>query len=61
MATAVHHIEHRNNGDVVAKEKLEYVPDIIEERRKDSEGRLIINKFACGKLLGKVMIKSNLL
>lgn len=56
MATAMHHGEHRNTADVPKeKEKApEYIPDIIEERRKDSEGRITLNKFACGKLLGKV-------
>ena len=36
------------------KEVVEYIPDIIEERRKDSEGRTITTQYARGKLLGKV-------
>ncbi len=32
----------------------EHIPDIIEERRKDSEGRIISNRYLRGKLLGKV-------
>ncbi len=30
------------------------IPEMIEERRKDSEGRVISNKYLRGKLLGKV-------
>ena len=30
------------------------IPDVIEERRKDAEGRVFTNKYARGKLLGKV-------
>ena len=31
------------------------IPDIIEERRRDSEGRTVTNKYMRGKLLGKVL------
>lgn len=55
MATAIHHTEHRNSADPLTKDKVEIIPDIIEERRKDSEGRITINKFCTGKLLGKVI------
>ena len=55
MATAVHHhVEHRAGSDAVLKDKAEAIPDIIEERRKDAEGRITINKYFTGKLLGKV-------
>lgn len=30
------------------------IPDIIEERRKDAEGRVCSYKYLRGKLLGKV-------
>lgn len=30
------------------------IPDIIEERRKDSEGRVCSYKYLRGKMLGKV-------
>jgi len=30
------------------------IPDIIEERRRDSEGRTVTNKYMRGKLLGKL-------
>ena len=30
------------------------IPDIIEERRRDTEGRTVTNKYMRGKLLGKV-------
>ena len=32
------------------------IPDIIEERRKDAEGRVITNTFTRGKMLGKVKL-----
>jgi hypothetical protein len=32
------------------------IPEIIEEKRRDSEGRTVIYKYARGKLLGKVRI-----
>ena len=32
--------------------------EIIEEKRKDAEGRIIVNKYIKGKLLGKVCNKS---
>ena len=35
----------------------EHIPDIIEERRKDSEGRIVSNRYLRGKLLGKVCFK----
>ena len=53
MATAVQHIESRNTTDQV-KDKAEFLPDIVEERRKDSDGRISVNRFTTGKLLGKV-------
>jgi hypothetical protein len=53
MATAVQHIESRNTADQV-KDKAEFLPDIVEERRKDSDGRITVNRFTTGKLLGKV-------
>jgi hypothetical protein len=35
------------------------IPDVIEEKRKDSEGKIVINKYIRGKLLGKVEFFSN--
>jgi len=32
----------------------EHIPEIIEERRKDAEGRILAYRYARGKLLGKV-------
>lgn len=32
---------------------LDTIPELIEERRKDAEGKTIVNKFVRGKLLGK--------
>ncbi|RYG96354.1 hypothetical protein EON65_54525 [archaeon] len=30
------------------------IPEIIEEKRKRSDGRIVCNRYATGKLLGKV-------
>ena len=53
MATAVH-----NNADTKANaaysETSEFIPEIIEEKRKDVDGKSIFIKYARGKLLGKV-------
>lgn len=56
MATVVHHhhVDHRSASDPLMKEKADIIPEFIEERRKDSEGRITVNKFSIGKLLGKV-------
>lgn len=58
MTTAVHHHhnDHRGAPDpsMKEKEKAEIIPEFIEDRRKDSEGRITINRFSIGKLLGKV-------
>ena len=46
----------------VAKENLkvaapdENIPEIIEERRKDAEGRILCFRYQRGKLLGKVSL-----
>ena len=48
---------HRNGGGHhKVAEKPDNIPDIIEERRKDSEGRIFSNRYLRGKLLGKVRI-----
>ena len=60
MATAVAsrgtpaEVGARPSSAEVQKEVAEYIPDIIEERRKDAEGRTITTQYARGKLLGKV-------
>lgn len=36
------------------QENTANIPEVIEERRRDSEGRTISNKYIRGKLLGKV-------
>lgn len=36
------------------------IPDIIEDRRKDSEGRTVITKYARGKMLGKVVYRPSI-
>ena len=37
----------------VDKNAESVIPDIIEDRRKDSEGRIVSAKYVKGKLLGK--------
>ena len=31
------------------------IPDIIEEKRKGSDGRITVNKYMRGRMLGKVL------
>ena len=38
----------------VNKDPLANIPDVIEDQRKDADGRLITSKYMRGKLLGKV-------
>lgn len=59
MATAVHHNDHRATSEAVSKDQAEGIPDIIEEKRKDGDGRITITKYARGKLLGKVLLQIN--
>jgi hypothetical protein len=41
-----------------AKEEAQSnIPEIIEEKRKDSEGRVVTYKYLKGKLLGKVYVE----
>lgn len=42
-----------STGKEVAKVE-EYIPEVIEERRRDAEGRVLAFRYARGKLLGKV-------
>ena len=53
MAAAVSSIQQRKVDDE-AKERLEFIPEIIEEKRNDSDGQPIVTKYIRGKLLGKV-------
>lgn len=32
------------------------IPEIIEEKRKDADGKIVTTKYIKGKLLGKVII-----
>jgi hypothetical protein len=54
MATAVHNNFEPRAPAEPPKEPVEIIPDVIEERKKDSEGRLLVTKYARGRLLGKV-------
>ena len=54
MATAVSAGQQRKTDDA-AKDQAEFIPETIEERRKDSEGRSVVTKYIRGKLLGKVV------
>lgn len=52
--------QQRKVDDTVLKDQAELIPDIIEEKRKDSEGRLHLTKYLKGKLLGKVATVTSL-
>jgi hypothetical protein len=54
MAAAVSSIQQRKVDDAEAKDRLEFIPEIIEEKRNDSDGQPIVTKYIRGKLLGKV-------
>ena len=54
MAAAVSNVQQMKVDDAEAKERVEFIPDIIEEKRIDCEGELSITKYIRGKLLGKV-------
>ena len=54
MAATVSNIQQRKVDDAEAKERAEFIPEVIEEKRTDSEGGLIVTKYIRGKLLGKV-------
>jgi hypothetical protein len=54
MATAVIAVQQRKIDETLSKDQAELIPDIIEERRKDADGRQVLTKYARGKLLGKV-------
>ena len=44
------------------KEEMAPIPEIVEEKRKDAEGRyVVVNRYIRGKLLGKVSISILLL
>ena len=53
MAAAVSSIQQRK-VDEEAKDRLEFIPEIVEEKRNDSDGQPIVTKYIRGKLLGKV-------
>ena len=55
MATAMLDGRHTQNPIKQAEPKV-IVPEIIEETRTDSEGKIISLKYHTGKLLGKVII-----
>ena len=44
------------NDHKVGSDRVETAGEIIEERRKDSEGRIGVYKYLKGKMLGKVRI-----
>ena len=44
----------QNQKDLSGADNQSAIPDIIEEKRKDAEGRTIVNRYLKGKLLGKV-------
>lgn len=61
MSAAVHQGQGQPTNVALPSEKTQAqkevetpIPEIIEERRKDSDGRILVNRFHRGKLLGKV-------
>lgn len=54
MAAAVSNVQQMKVDDAEAKERVEFIPEIIEEKRIDCEGELSVTKYIRGKLLGKV-------
>jgi len=44
----------QNQKDLSGTDQSANIPDIIEEKRKDAEGRIVVNRYLKGKLLGKV-------
>lgn len=54
MTTVANAVQQRKVDDTVAKDVAEFIPETIEEMRKDSEGRAVVTKYIRGKLLGKV-------
>lgn len=55
MTTVLNGVQQRKIDDAAAKDQAEFIPETIEERRKDSEGRSVLTKYTRGKLLGKVI------
>eukprot|EP01038_Epipyxis_sp_PR26KG_P007940 gene7940-10774_t len=47
--------DNNNNAanTAVAKIEEEIIPDVIEDRRKDTDGKVVINKYLRGRMLGK--------
>jgi len=54
MAAACEPRTYNNNLQQDLKEKGIHIPEIIEERRKSQDGSIVVQKYLCGKLLGKV-------
>jgi hypothetical protein len=59
MASAA--VQGTNNNDAATAKQAKnnqfanwVIPEIIEERRKRSDGKIVCNRYATGKLLGKV-------
>jgi hypothetical protein len=44
-----------------SRDRTEYAGEIIEERRKDAEGRIGTYKYLKGKMLGKVGVVASVL
>lgn len=44
-----------SSSNVLQDRNADNVAEIIEERRKDADGRVTLYKYARGKMLGKVL------
>lgn len=47
-----------SSSNVLQDRNADNVAEIIEERRKDADGRVTLYKYARGKMLGKVLLTS---
>lgn len=57
MATLMNqeHRQENNAKELKEKDPLEQVPDVVEDRRVDSEGRVVSTvRYMRGRMLGKV-------
>lgn len=65
MAAVVHNNNHHNVDPKPSTKSSSsnqfanwVIPEVIEERRKRTDGRIVCNRYATGKLLGKVRQES---
>lgn len=53
-------VVNEQDQNAIVKDESPNIPEIIEERRKDSDGRIsCVNKYMKGRMLGKVSLFSS--